>query len=387
MASRAYMRARILSGVLVNLLRGPHRFRAEHPCRILIVHHLLLGDTLMLTALLAKAHMRYPAAQIVMTVQKPMVPLFETRPYGAEIVGFDPHDPATLRTLFGYQGFDLALVPGDNRYSILAFAVGARWIVAHSGDRPAYKNLLVDEFVPYPAIPMAWADIAASLIDGPGPPPYDPLKWTAPVCRSFDLPDRPYAVLHVGASNPLRRWECEKWYQLAEWLAGRGIDPVFCCGRAETALLTLIDGTNRFRRYAGNLDLAQLWHLLGNSSLLVCPDSGIAHLGRIVGNPTICLFGQGSSVLFGRGNFWRDAAFVGVTIENFHCRDQRTIFMREVEWVRRCKRGPADCLSAECMRGISLEMVTRVADRFLERSRSAKPDETDATRPMYHLRP
>ena len=38
--------------------------------------------------------------------------------------------PATLDALFDEPGFDLAIVPGDNRYSWLAAAAGARWIVA-----------------------------------------------------------------------------------------------------------------------------------------------------------------------------------------------------------------------------------------------------------------
>ncbi len=55
---------------------------------------------------------------------------------GLVIVGDGPpRDPGTLMELLQQSGFDLALVPGDNRYSWLALALGAKWIVAFSGDR------------------------------------------------------------------------------------------------------------------------------------------------------------------------------------------------------------------------------------------------------------
>ena len=54
--------------------------------------------------------------------------------------------------------------------------------------------------------------------------------------------------------------------------------------------------------------------LLASAALLITLDTGIAHLAKLVGVPTIALFGPGSSVLLGRGNFWRDAPFREVTI-------------------------------------------------------------------------
>jgi 3-deoxy-D-manno-octulosonic-acid transferase len=69
------MSARTPSRILVVLLAlwqslklaGKHR-PDSHPERILVAHHLLLGDTLTLTPLLAKLRQMYPRAEIVMTV-------------------------------------------------------------------------------------------------------------------------------------------------------------------------------------------------------------------------------------------------------------------------------------------------------------------------------
>ena len=65
--SRAPMRYRERRAGARALGPSPAQARAS-PRRILVLHHLLLGDTLMLTALLAKLRAQYPAAEIAMTV-------------------------------------------------------------------------------------------------------------------------------------------------------------------------------------------------------------------------------------------------------------------------------------------------------------------------------
>ena len=59
---------------------------------------------------------------------------------------------------------------------------------------------------------------------------------------------------------------------------------------------------------AGRLDLAQLWDLLKNAAFLVCPDTGIAHLARLVGVPTVAIYGPGSPISTGPGLFWAKCA-------------------------------------------------------------------------------
>jgi len=187
--------------------------------RVLVAHHLLLGDTLMLTPLLAKLRRLHPAADIAMTVPKAFAGCYAARPYGVLALPFDPRDPASVERVLASGPYDLALVPGDNRFAWLALAADARWIVAFAGDRPAYKNWPVDEPRAYPAQPAAWGDMVAGLIDGEAPPPFDPADWTAPAAASFDPPrSRDYAVLHVGASTPLKRWPADRWRAVAELL-------------------------------------------------------------------------------------------------------------------------------------------------------------------------
>lgn len=357
--SRAPMR--IASVTLAILRWGWRRCRPAMARRILVLHRLLLGDTLMVTALLAKLRAQFPAADIVMTVAPAYAPLYAGRPYGVTVLPLDPRDIGTFWPLLMAPRFDLAILPADNRWSWLARAIGARWIVAIAGDRPAHKNWPVDELVGYSTEPTAYGDTAAELIAGPPPPRYRSSDWPPPPDDDAPRFGNDYAVLHVGASSRLKLWPTDRWRALAIALEATGLSVVWSAGPGEMAILDAIDATSKRPRIAGTLSLTALWHVLAGARLLVSPDTGIAHLGRIVGVPTVTLFGPGSTVICGPGAFFADMPGRAVTVDPFPCRDQTIQFFREVPWARRCERlygdAPGRCPRALCMEAIELPAV------------------------------
>ncbi|HET9651443.1 MAG TPA: glycosyltransferase family 9 protein [Usitatibacter sp.] len=356
MASRFLTRAWIVSQALPrSLLR---RRPSGAPRRVLIAHHpKMMGDTLLMTTIAAKARHAWPQAEIVMTASPAVAPLFAARPWNVDAIAFDPADPATLAAYRRRGGYDLAIVPGDNRYGWFARALGARWIVGFSGDRPRYKDLLLDERHAYPDRPGVWHDMAADLIEGGDPPPYEPRQWPAPPFRDFDLPTGRYAVIHLGASSVLKQWLPDRWAAIARHLESRGVEVVWTGGRGEEALVDAVDPKHERRSYAGRLDLPQMWHLLARSELLVTPDTGISHLARITGTPTITLFGPGTPQLMGSGRFFRNAPWRAVVVDPFPCRDQPILYKRRVEWVRRCSRTTRECASPASMHAIEVADV------------------------------
>ncbi len=361
LASRLHVLPRALAGGLRS--RRP----TEHPARILIAHHLLLGDTVMLTALLARLRSRHPQAAIEMTVAPAYLSLFATRPYGVTALAYDPHHPGLTRALTRRGPYDLALVPGENRYALLARAAGARWVAAFERDTPGWKNRAADQLVAWPQSATNLADMFASLA-GSGDEVFEPASWPAPPCTAFDMPPAPYAVLHVGAGSPLRLWPSVRWLALAKHLQTLGLTPVWSAGLGETALIAAIDPAQRFTSLAGRLDLPQMWHLLAHADLLVAPDSGISHLAKLTATPTACLFGPGSDVLFGAGRFWRDHRFEAVIEADFPCRDQTTVFKRTLPWVRRCQRGTNACAANACMQALDVLRVAAACERLLRRA-------------------
>lgn len=337
--------------------RLARRAPSEEPRRILVAHNLLLGDTLMLTPLLAKLHERHPQAEVTLLAAPSAVPLYEKRPFGVRALPFRPADSATAEALLRESPFDLAYVVGDNRYSWLAAAMGAGHVVAHAGDPRASSGWMVDEAREYPAEPGAWSDLVAGLVEGPAPRPYSRGDWPAPSARPFEAPENEYAVLHVGGSTPLKHWPADRWAALASGLVANGYAIAWSAGPGEEGLVRAADPEGRHPSFAGRLDLAQVWHLVAGARLLVSLDTGVAHLGRVTWTPTVTLFGPGSAVLAGPGEFWRDTPWRAVGRDPFPCRDQPFLFRRRVEWVRRCGRTTAECREPRCMQGIQVEEV------------------------------
>lgn len=356
MASRLPSRLRTLARAALGSLAGRAGARPGRPEKILVMHELLLGDTLMLASLLARLRARYPEATIFVAARPEVLPLFSTAPYGVRALRFTERDPHALDALAPAQDCDLALVPGENRYALTARAVGARWIVALA-DARARKNRFVDELIAWPETPTDLADIFASLAGPDTGEVYRAGNWPAPAAAPFDAPAAPYALLHVGASTPLKYWPAERWGQLAAALEAEGMEVVLSAGPREGAVIDAVDSARRYRRYAGTLDLAQLWSLVQNAALFVTLDTGVAHMAKLTGTPTVCLYGPGSARLVGRGRYFADAPFAEVTVEDFHCRDQRLLFKREIAWVRRCGRTRAECPRPACMEAISLNAV------------------------------
>lgn len=333
------------------------RRRPERLRRVLIAHHLLLGDTLMLTPLLKKLRERHPDAEIVMTVPRPYALLYAGRPYGVKVLPFDVRSVSDHAAMRSERGFDLALVPGDNRWSWLARMLDASWIIAFAADRQSYKDAPVDELVPMSREPLAWGDIAARLLEGDEPAAYRPEEWPAPPFSPYAEPSGAYAVLHLGASSPHKLWPPERWAALIAWIEQRGYRVVLSTGRGEESLLSPVDPSGARSGLAGKLDLAQLWNLLRNAAFLVCPDTGVAHMGRVVGVPTIALYGPGSPISTGPGRFWSAAPFRPVWDPDVPCRDQDRLFERRLPWVRQCWRTVAECGNPVCIRRVALADV------------------------------
>jgi ADP-heptose:LPS heptosyltransferase len=337
--------------------------------RIIVAHNLLLGDTILLAPLLKALAELAPDAERYVLCRPAFLPLFENHPYGVTAIPFSRKDAASQRHVLRSGPYDLAIVPDDNRYAWLARGAGAGWITGFANDRPKWKNWMLDRAFDYSATPNAWADMVPSLIHASRVQPFEIGEWNPPDYRSFNLPERPYVVLHVGASTPLKQWPAERWKQVAEQMRAAKFQIAWSGAASERQVLDEISPAASEAALFGCLDIGQLWHLLHGASLLVCPDTGVAHLARIIGVPTVSIFGPGSAVVHGAGKFFGEARFHAVTVAEFPCRDQTVLFRRNVPWVRRCGRGVGigrdQCPEPLCMQAVSVSDVLQFTEPLL----------------------
>jgi ADP-heptose:LPS heptosyltransferase len=104
-------------------------------------------------------------------------------------------------------------------------------------------------------------------------------------------PRRDHVVLHPGAASGSRRWPVERWRALAGHLLRRGRKVVVTGSGSERALCAAVAEHPAVVDTSGTLDLHGLADLVGSASLLVCGDTGVAHLATATGTPSVLLFG------------------------------------------------------------------------------------------------
>lgn len=325
------------------------RFRKRqlwHDVRtILVIHQLFLGDAIMLTLLLARLRGLFPTAKITVAMPWSQVPIYSGLPFGVQAVPFDAKGRGSIDNLLrlaqAQDGFDLAIVPGENRYAWHAAACDARWIVGFTGgDR--YKTWPLDEQRVLPETPMSLPNIFASLAPTNGSAtPVALTAWPAPIGGMGEAATvalngvNQYAVLHVGASNPKKFWRGANWAALAQKITDTGVKVVWSAGKNESHLLNDCGVTAGHINLAGKLDLGQMWHLLNNAAFLVAPDTGIAHLARLTQTPAVTLFGPGPTMLYAETDLLaHQSAFHPLVLSELPERYQTSLFKRPLNWLQ-----------------------------------------------------
>jgi hypothetical protein len=104
---------------------------------------------------------------------------------------------------------------------------------------------------------------------------------------------RRYVVLHPGAASGSRRWPVDRWVAVAHELSrqadvrltGSDDERALCEAVATLAELPVTSVT------AGSLDLPSLVDLVAQAALLVCGDTGVAHVATATATPSVLLFG------------------------------------------------------------------------------------------------
>lgn len=101
-------------------------------------------------------------------------------------------------------------------------------------------------------------------------------------------------IVHPGAAHPARRWPADRFASVAQHLAADGHPVVVTGSRAEAELAAAVARAADLPAstvLAGHTDLVELTALVADARLVVCGDTGIAHLATAFGTPSVVLFG------------------------------------------------------------------------------------------------
>jgi ADP-heptose:LPS heptosyltransferase len=165
---------------------------------------------------------------------------------------------------------------------------------------------------------VGFANVAASH-DGPGwrPAEHEADRWCRLVEETFGLPvdsrdlrlPRPTpwgrtgcVIVHPGAAHGARRWPVERFGRVAAWARGEGHDVVVTGAASERGLAQEVCDIARLdpdANLAGSTDLLDLAALIAHARLLVCGDTGAAHMATAFATPSVVLFGPVSPIEWG----------------------------------------------------------------------------------------
>jgi ADP-heptose:LPS heptosyltransferase len=112
----------------------------------------------------------------------------------------------------------------------------------------------------------------------------EPDDWPGlPLRKPDDAPRKPYVVLAPTGKSQVQRWPEDRFADLAERLAARGVTPVWVGGNEDASRFAEPVGQVMF----GRLDFAELRAVLKGATAVVANDSGLAHLAGYVGAPLV----------------------------------------------------------------------------------------------------
>ncbi|MFR9749966.1 glycosyltransferase family 9 protein [Nocardia sp. 004] len=108
---------------------------------------------------------------------------------------------------------------------------------------------------------------------------------------------RDCVVVHVGAGAPARRWPPERFAAVVRHLLVLGREVVLTGDEGERELALSIAtraGLPASRVLAGEQNLVELAATIAEAALVICGDTGVAHLAIAFGTRTVLLFGPTS---------------------------------------------------------------------------------------------
>lgn len=100
-------------------------------------------------------------------------------------------------------------------------------------------------------------------------------------------------LIHPGAADPSRRWPAERFATVARRLATSGLPVRVTAGPGEEHLAARVASLGGLgpAAVASGLGLGELTTLVTRSRLLICGDTGVAHLATACRTPSVLLFG------------------------------------------------------------------------------------------------
>ncbi len=241
---------------------------------VLALRALGLGDLLTAVPALRGLRAAYPDHRLVLAAPSPLRDLAALTGAVDDLLptpGLGPIDwagapPALAVNLHGRGP--------QSTYALRALA--PQRLLTHGPDGPAWEQDVheVDRWCRLLASVGIAADPADLALEPPG----------------VNSPEPGAVVVHPGAAFGARRWPAARYAAVVRRLAADGHRVVVTGSAAEHDLAAQV-GLDPTAVLAGRTTLTELAALVAGAALVVCGDTGTAHLATAYGTPSVVLFG------------------------------------------------------------------------------------------------
>jgi ADP-heptose:LPS heptosyltransferase len=312
LGSDALKAADAVIGRAVVLLLAPLSARwsraapAGGPGRVLVIRPGGIGDAVLLFPMLRALREIWPGARLDVLVEKRNLGIFQADGLVDGVLRYDRPVAGLLRAVRG--GYDVVIDSEQTHYLSAAvtcltrasirvgFATNRRrWMFTH----PVHYSREVYEVYSFlELLRSATGEDVAFDPDAPFYPVHEEhRRWADEILKP--LGDERLAVIHPGASTPLRRWDPARYNAVARRLIDRGLAVIVIGSAADRpAAARVVQGlpAERVLDLAGKANLMRAAAVIARATLYVSADTGPLHLAYGVGVPTVHLFGPGELV-------------------------------------------------------------------------------------------
>ena len=297
----------------------PPLFDEEEPTRVALVRlRVGLGDLLCGVPALRALRRRLPEARVtVITYPETRSVVDRLAPWVDELLLFPGYPGIPERPPRSVEWPDFLADARSRRFDVAIQAYGARpaanEVTEALGARrtagffvPGTRRVDLRTHLPYPhhrheidrhldLMALLGAPTAGDALDFPVTA--EESKAAADLRAAGGLKP-PYALLHPGATSSSRRWPPERFAEVGDALAARGLAVAVTGLRAEAPLTAAAVSSMSAPALdlAGRTTLGSLAALLGDATLLVAGDTGTAHLAAATGTPSVTAFLSGDPV-------------------------------------------------------------------------------------------
>ncbi|MDI7275412.1 MAG: glycosyltransferase family 9 protein, partial [Anaerolineae bacterium] len=293
--------------------------RLEHaPRKIAVLRANGLGDFLLATPALRALGKAFPGAQITYLTHPWLLGFIAGRyPYVHRVEGIPPypkiHDPGpndppqeSAEAFFDRlraERFDLAIqMHGggiDSNPFVTQLGANHTLGLAATGASPLERNL---RYCYYQHEIIRYLELVGML-----GVPWDGLDMDLPLlprdhrhlAEVWQPGPEPYAIIHAGAGDPRRRWPAESFALVAEHIHRRAGLAVVLTGReAEREVTGRLRAACRVpvTDLTARLDLGAMAALVSGARLVVCNDTGPAHMAYALNRPSVVVYWCGNLV-------------------------------------------------------------------------------------------